>query len=89
MRGFGELRCLDDVGVDDVREVVNQQIFSALTVELRKAKSIGRTDDRLRTDRISHTETRREIQLRHIDESAVIDASRFGLNERSGGRAVV
>ena len=62
---------LRDGRVDDVGSVVGEQVFAALAVELVEADSISAADHSLVIQSVGETETRSEIELRHVHQRAI------------------
>jgi hypothetical protein len=54
---------LRDGRVHDIGTVVGEQVFSAFTIELIETDAVSRPDDRLRSELVCETKTRRKVQL--------------------------
>ena len=73
--GITEGWCLVDVGINDVWQIVDQQVFAAFTVELRETEAVAGAKDSFGRNGIGEAKARREIQLGCVDQSAVEERS--------------
>ena len=84
-----ERSSLDAVGVDDEGTVVAQHVLAAFAIELSVAKTVGRADDGLWIGLEGETKAGSEVELRHVDQSTVVDGTGGGLDEDLVDRIVV
>src|SRR6202012_534947 len=86
---IGKLRALDDVGVDDGRQIVDEQVLAAFAIDLSKAETVTSTNDRFRIDLEGKAEARSKVELRHIDQGTVVERAGRSLDKGLSIRIVV
>ena len=87
--GCGELRALNDIRIDDGRQIIDQQVLTTLAVVLRIAESIACAYHCLRIERVRSAEAWSEVELGHIDQRAVVERTRRCPNERLATGVIV
>jgi hypothetical protein len=80
---------LNNVGIDDIGQVIDQQVLTAFAVVLSETQTVPGAYDGPGIDGIGCAEARCEVELRHIDQRAIVDRAVAGFNERLRGGVVV